>query len=517
MFSPQLQEIQEAVTADHRYFPVATHLEASQDFMMNWLSYTHEQHPHQVLLESGRSGRYHILAYQPVCRLYGQSNKLIIEPFDEFGRLGTQTQWEGPILESLQRWMSTRKSPSFAQLPDFCGGLAGFFSYDLVRQIEQLPQHSQDDLHLPDVHLLAFEQLIVFDKEYNQHWLIQMAPIENTDQEDIQHAYEQAKNDLSVWHASIMSQMSAAYSDLHPLSGQSSSGACSVEQLSIQMKHSFHRNDFVEAVGRVQDYIASGDVFQVNLSIRQSLPAPEKPLDVYRYLRQINPSPYMGFLDLGEMQIICGSPEQLIKCKGIQLSTRPIAGTRPRGSDREADLKLAKELIEHEKERAEHVMLVDLERNDLGKVCRYGSVKVDEFMVIEEYSHVMHIVSNVVGELNADQDAFAVIKAVFPGGTITGAPKIRTMEIIEELEPVRRGLYTGSIGWIDFNGDMELNIVIRTMLVFNGWAHVQAGAGIVQDSIPDKEYQESLHKAEAIWDAYRKAVQDERRISLPNK
>lgn len=264
---------------------------------------------------------------------------------------------------------------------------------------------------------------------------------------------------------------------------------------------SFTEEGFMGAVQRIQQYIGAGDVFQVNLSTRQEKTLQTHPLEIYTKLRDINPSPYMGYLELGDFQIVSGSPELLIKKQGNEVSTRPIAGTRSRGKNEQEDESLAKDLIENEKERAEHVMLVDLERNDLGRVCKYGTVEVDEFMVIEKYSHVMHIVSNVRGEVEQDKDAFDLVKAVFPGGTITGAPKIRTMEIIEELEPVRRGIYTGSIGWIGYSGDMELNIVIRTLLAKGGQAYVQAGAGIVIDSNPKNEYEESLKKAIALWRA----------------
>jgi para-aminobenzoate synthetase component 1 len=253
-----------------------------------------------------------------------------------------------------------------------------------------------------------------------------------------------------------------------------------------------------------------GDVFQVNLAVRQSKPINIEALEVYEQLRSLNPSPYMSFLHTPDFQLVSGSPELLVKKNGTEISTRPIAGTRSRGKNDEEDIKLSNELIENEKERAEHVMLVDLERNDLGRVCKYGTVEVNEFMIIEKYSHVMHIVSNVRGELAENKTSFEVIDAVFPGGTITGAPKVRTMEIIEELEPVQRGVYTGSLGWIDFSGDMELNIIIRTMLVKDGMAHVQAGAGIVIDSNPNNEYKESLKKAAALWKAKEMAEEKQR-------
>ena len=258
---------------------------------------------------------------------------------------------------------------------------------------------------------------------------------------------------------------------------------------------------FEAAVTKIQDYIAAGDVFQINLSVRQEETLDVPPIDVYEALRTFNPSPYMSYIAAPTFAVASGSPELLIEKKGDALSTRPIAGTRPRGANDAEDLALAKELIDNEKERAEHVMLVDLERNDLGRVAAYGSVHVDEFMVIEKYSHVQHIVSNVRGTARKDQTNADMIRAVFPGGTITGAPKIRTMEIIEELEPVRRGLYTGSIGWLGFNGDFDLNIVIRTAYIQHNTAYIQAGAGIVIDSVPEREYIESLNKAKAMWQA----------------
>jgi len=252
-------------------------------------------------------------------------------------------------------------------------------------------------------------------------------------------------------------------------------------------------------VRRAKKYIKAGDIFQANLSQRLSHPvAGIEPFEIYKVLRDINPSPFACFLDFGDLQIASSSPERLIRSEGRFVETRPIAGTRPRGKTASEDLALSCELLLSDKERAEHIMLVDLERNDLGRVCVYGTVRVDELMVLEEYSHVIHIVSNVIGRLKRDKDRFDLLAASFPGGTITGAPKIRCMEIIDELEPVTRNIYTGSIGYLGFNGDMDLNIVIRTFVIKDGMAHVQVGAGIVADSDPAREYYETLYKAEAL-------------------
>jgi para-aminobenzoate synthetase component 1 len=272
----------------------------------------------------------------------------------------------------------------------------------------------------------------------------------------------------------------------------------------------FSKDAYMDAVRSIQRYISQGDVFQVNLSVRQSKEVAASPEELYEWLRLINPSPYMGFLRCPDFQLVSASPELLVELAGSKLAARPIAGTRRRGRSAEEDEQLAEELRSNEKERAEHIMLVDLERNDLGRISAYGSVKVEELMVIERYSHVMHLVSQVEGTLAEGKDAFDVIEATFPGGTITGAPKIRTMEIIEELEPVRRGPYTGSLGWIDYSGDMTFNIIIRTMAVQEGVVHIQAGAGIVIDSIPEREYKESLNKAKALW----KAVQYSEQFAL---
>ncbi|MDE3118855.1 MAG: anthranilate synthase component I family protein, partial [Nitrospirota bacterium] len=267
--------------------------------------------------------------------------------------------------------------------------------------------------------------------------------------------------------------------------------------------------EYMARVGQVQNYIRTGDIYQANLSHRftidlnQCRAIAEQGAALYRRLRQVNPSPFAGLFTFDDFCLVSSSPERLVRLQGRQVDTRPIAGTRPRGRDLAEDRRLAEDLLTNQKERAEHVMLVDLERNDLGRVCRYGSVRADEFMVVERYSHVSHIVSNVTGELRDGLDAFDLVPAVFPGGTITGVPKIRCMEIIEELEPVRRGPYTGSLGYLSWSGDMDLNIIIRTLVLTKGRGYLQVGAGIVADSEPAREYEETLFKAEALLKALR--------------
>jgi aminodeoxychorismate synthase component I len=264
----------------------------------------------------------------------------------------------------------------------------------------------------------------------------------------------------------------------------------------------FTQEGYEKAVRLAKEYIAAGDIYQANLSQRISADlASRSPLALYETLRSINPSPFAAYLETEHCALVSSSPERLIRLEGNRAETRPIAGTRPRGASAEEDSALAEELLLHPKERAEHLMLVDLERNDLGRVCSYGTVRVDELMVLEAYSHVRHIVSNVAGTLHPSKDRFDLMRAVFPGGTITGVPKIRCMEIIEELEPVRRGPYTGSMGYLSFSGEMDLNILIRTFVVKDGIAHIQVGAGIVADSDPPREYEETLHKARALLEA----------------
>ncbi|MBU8908453.1 anthranilate synthase component I [Desertibacillus haloalkaliphilus] len=429
---------------------------------------------HHILLESGRGGKYSMVGLRPFAVLKGKDSTFSVTTQD-----GTKEQTGNP-LELMKQWMKSYKTEKVPEYPDFQGGAIGYVSYDLVRKIEDIGISAEDDLRTYDLYFLVFDDVFVFDHVNDTLWLMtHYLEGEKAEALDRLERYEQQ------WCV-----------DAAPVQWQQ----CSRSDAS-ELETSFTETQFAEAVKRVKAYIASGDVFQVNLSVRQARPLQTEPLHIYEKLREINPSPYMGYFHTPDFQLVSGSPELLVKKDGNEVSTRPIAGTRSRGKDADEDERLAKTLIENEKERAEHVMLVDLERNDLGRVCKYGSVEVNELMVIEKYSHVMHIVSNVRGELAPENDAYDIIAATFPGGTITGAPKVRTMEIIEELEPVRRGVYTGSIGWIGFNGDMELNIAIRTMVAKDGKAYVQAGAGIVIDSDPEAEYKESLKKAKALWRA----------------
>ncbi|MDQ0209228.1 aminodeoxychorismate synthase, component I [Alkalicoccobacillus murimartini] len=434
-----------------------------------------------VLLESGRGGRFSMMGLDPFAVIEGHNQTLTLT-------IGSDTQvWNGPLLKSVELAMEPlmieEAGEATGAIP-FKGGAIGYFSYDVVREIEQLPSKAEEDLPLPHVYLMLFEDVFVYD---HQTELMHVSVNGSMDEE------ESLLERLEKYHAEWLKD--SVQTEWKNKQADSTSNAGKKNHVSMT------EEEFVHAVNKIQSYIAEGDVFQVNLSLRESKPLTVEPLHVYEKLREFNPSPYMSYLQTPDFQLVSASPELLVKKQGNRLSTRPIAGTRSRGATEEEDQQLADSLFANEKERAEHVMLVDLERNDLGRVSSYGSVEVDELMVIERYSHVMHLVSNVIGELAEGNSVHDVIRAVFPGGTITGAPKVRTMEIIEELERVRRGIYTGAIGWIGYHGDMELNITIRTMICYDELAHVQAGAGIVIDSNPYQEYKESFKKARALWRA----------------
>ncbi|BCB01946.1 aminodeoxychorismate synthase, component I [Bacillus sp. KH172YL63] len=439
---------------------------------------------HHILLESGRGGRYSVAGLEPKVLLQSVADGLLIQGAD-----GKETIPGDPLIE-MEKWMKPLQTERLEELPDFQGGVIGFLSYDYARRIENLPSVSHDDLEVPDLYFYYLDRWAVFDHQENTAWTMILSD------EGTQTAEQQLKEWTGLWTDALINSEGETDRDI-------------IRQTPAEIEKSMDEAAFSEAVEKIQAYISQGDVFQVNLSVRQSQQLQAEPYTVYKKLRELNPSPYMSYIHSPDFQIVSGSPELLVKKQGGEVSTRPIAGTRSRGKDEAEDEKLALELIHNEKERAEHVMLVDLERNDLGRVCRYGTVEVNEFMVIEKYSHVMHIVSNVRGTLDETKTGADLIRSVFPGGTITGAPKVRTMEIIEELEPVRRGIYTGSIGWIGVNGDMELNIVIRTMLVKEGKGHIQAGAGVVIDSNPKYEYKESLKKAKALWVAKARAEGEE--------
>jgi para-aminobenzoate synthetase component 1 len=461
---------------------------------------------YSVVLESGKGGRYTYLGLRPVSILKGKEESAEVfsfsaEPLPQAPDDDTHevTTLHGQPLELLQQWMSGFTSPSIniQDLPPFTGGCIGFLGYDVVRSLERLPSIAQDDPDFPDYLFMRMEEVWIYDHQEDVLYCAVHVPVPaGSVMEDLQDLYlsgiEQAGRMLEQWE-----QIASA-------PGLCDEGAGSLGTQTIStgewpgMTSDFSREKFEQAVLDVQEYIRQGDVFQLNLSLRQEAQLKSSPEDVYEWLRKLNPSPYMGLMRSPGFALSSASPELLVKLHGDKVSARPIAGTRRRGLTPAEDAAMEAELRGTEKEIAEHIMLVDLERNDIGRVAAYGSVSVPELMTVERYSHVMHLVSQVEGRIAPDKDAYDVIAALFPGGTITGAPKVRTMEIIEELEPVRRGPYTGSMGFIDYNGNMELNIIIRTLAVKDGVGYIQTGAGIVIDSDPYREYRECHNKAKAV-------------------
>ncbi len=445
------------------------------------------------LFESGKrprtTGRYSFFATDPYQVLTGTDDRWTCGTTDGYETHGRQA------FQQLTRMMTGSRITPPAGGPPFFGGAVGYFSYDLVRQFERLPSHAVDDLNLPDLDFAFFDLVAALDHETGQLHLMFCPPLERFLGEPREKLYREGCDRLTALAARLSGRQEVQTSpdSIGPLTFTPNQTASA----------------YIERVRRCQEYIAGGDIYQANLSHRftvstQAWNAPHTlsaELSMYQRLRAVNPSPFSGILRFADTSLISSSPERLVRLAGQQADTRPIAGTRPRGKTWADDQRLADELRASEKERAEHLMLVDLERNDLGRVCRFGTVRVDEFMALERYSHVTHLVSNVTGTLRDDATGFDLLRAMFPGGTITGVPKIRCMEIVDELEPVRRGLYTGSMGYLSWSGDLDFNIVIRTLLVRNGTGYLQVGAGIVADSDPAQEYEETLHKAQAFLSA----------------
>ena len=384
---------------------------------------------------------------------------------------------------------SYRQAP-LPGLPPFSGGAVGFFGYDLVRTVEPLGDPGPDPLGLPDLALMLSDLLVVFD--HLRHTVTVLANVYADD--EVERSYAAARESI----ADVRARLAGPVPGVEPPPGPRPLPA---------FAPNMPREAFEGMVERIVEYVHAGDAFQVVPSQRWSAPVPVEAFSIYRGLRVVNPSPYMYFLDFGDFQVAGASPEPLLTVEGRRVSTRPIAGTRPRGADAEEDVRIADELLGDEKERAEHVMLVDLGRNDLGRVCEFGSVEVERFMAVETYSHVMHIVSSVAGTLRPEVGAMDALRSVLPAGTLSGAPKVRAMQIIDELEPVKRGGYGGAVGYLSYTGDLDTAIHIRTVVVKDGVAHVQAGGGTVADARPDYEYAESEAKAEAVLKAVELAVE----------
>jgi anthranilate synthase component 1 len=471
---PTLAVVRE-LARDHNMVPLCqTFIDDCQTPVSAFLKLRDPTHPSFLLesAEQGRVGRYSFIGFRPRTVLRWSLG----DPGDPYALASAE----------LRRF----NAAPVPGLPPFAGGAVGMFAYDLVRTVEPLGPPNPDPMGLPDLALMFTDAVVVFDHLKRTTTVVASVYTED----DLEGSYRQALETIAEvrWHLARPL----------PLSSQRSAESRTPPRFESNMT----RERFEANVARIIEYIYAGDAFQVVPSQRWSARVPVEAFSIYRGLRAVNPSPYMYFLDFGDFEIAGASPEPLITVSGRRVATRPIAGTRPRQATPEEDAAMASDLLADEKERAEHVMLVDLGRNDLGRVCEYGSVEVERFMAVENYSHVMHIVSSVVGRLRPGVDGLSALRSVLPAGTLSGAPKVRAMQIIDELEPVKRGGYGGAIGWASYTGELDTCIHIRTVVVKDGVAHIQAGGGTVADAKPDYEFRESEAKAKAVLAAIELAV-----------
>ncbi len=438
---------------------------------------------YSFLLESveggEKIGRYTYLGADPFLVVRAQGERV------EVTREGKISKQRGNVFAILRELAREFRPAGQQGLPPLSAGAVGYAGYDLVRLIEpRVPAFRKDDLRMPDAVFVFFSTLLAFDHVKHQIWIIANVRCDEW-RKNLAKGYQQALREIAAIEKNLARALRRPKAPSRP-------GAA------ITPRSNIGREKFCRAVEKAKEYILAGDIFQVVLSQRLDLRLPAEPFEVYRQLRTVNPSPYMFYLKL-DLDIVLGSsPEMLVKVDGRRAEYRPIAGTHPRGASEEEDQEIGRRLLADEKERAEHIMLVDLGRNDLGRVCEFSSIEVKDLMILERYSHVIHIVSRIVGRLRADCDAFATLMACFPAGTLSGAPKVRAMEIIAELEPARRGVYGGSVLYLDFSGNLNSCIAIRTMAVRDRQAHIQVGAGIVADSVPEREWEETMSKAKAL-------------------
>lgn len=446
---------------------------------------------YSFLLESvegeEKVARFSFLARDPEVVIQSKGGEVKITRHATGTPVTRTTKVQDTPLAFIRDILKQYKFVALPGLPRFSGGLVGYLGYDIVRFFEKLPHTTKDDLKLPDTCLVLARDLVIFDHINHTMKVISCAHIDPK---------SAPRKKLREYKRSV-ARIDALVRDLNkPLVVKGKPGKGKKAGL-LEVKSNFTSPQFQEIVEKAKERIRAGDIIQVVLSQRFAVDLTTEPFNIYRKLRSLNPSPYMYYLNFADVRIVGSSPELLVRCEDGVAETRPIAGTRPRGKDEAQDAALAKDLLGDPKEKAEHIMLVDLGRNDLGRVCARGTVQITEFMNIEKYSHVMHIVSNVRGKLQGDKDGLDVLRAAFPAGTVSGAPKIRAMEIIDELETVDRGPYAGCVGYFSFSGNLDTCITIRTIVVKGKKAYVQAGAGIVADSVPAKEYQETVNKAKA--------------------
>jgi anthranilate synthase component 1 len=493
MYSPELTEVIR-LAQKHNLIPIARTLMADTETPIRVFQHLYRE-PRAFLLESVEGGvkwaRYSFIGTDPFLIIRGKNGKMEVE------QDGVRTVYDEKPIELVKSLLRSYSSPALPELPPFTGGAIGFFGYDLLQYYEKLPAHRVDDLNMDDVHFMFCDQIIVFDHFKQQMKVIANVHVKSgTSEADIVAAYETACQRIDA----IVERLKRPTTQDHTIAGSIP------EDVEIgEFRSNMTKEQYMDHVRQAKEYISAGDIFQVVLSQRFHIETDISPLQVYRVLRTMNPSPYMYYLKLDDEVIVGTSPEMLVKVDEGRVETRPIAGTRPRGETPARDLELEKELLADEKERAEHLMLVDLGRNDIGRVAEFGSVHCDSYMEVERYSHVMHIVSNVTGKLREDKDFFDAFISCMPAGTVSGAPKLRAMSIIAELENEARGAYAGAIGYLGFSGNLNTCITIRTIIFKNGKAYVQAGAGIVYDSVPENEYMETVNKAKALLKSIRMA------------
>lgn len=449
---------------------------------------------YSYLLESVESqeniGRYSFLAAHPSLVFESKNRTVTFSRFNKGYKSSKSSQYSGNPLDEIKRLLSGYKFVVVDGLPRFCGGFIGYIGYDMIRFMEEIPDTNPDDLGVSDCVFMLSDTLMIFDHVNRKIKIVSNVILENSSPKSLKEGYSRALKKIND-----LAEMLKRNVELRPDVKKNARSANVTANIS--------KKDFMKAVLKAKGYIRRGDIIQVVLSQRFKMKLKNKPIDIYRSLRSINPSPYMFYLKLADLILVGSSPELLVRCEEGVVQTRPIAGTRPRGRNEDHDRKLAEELLADNKEKAEHLMLVDLGRNDLGRVCQYGSVFLSEFMSVEKYSHVMHIVSNVTGKLKKKKDALDALISCFPAGTVSGAPKIRAMEIIDELEETRRGPYAGAVCYFSFSGNLDSCIIIRTIVIKNNYLYIQSGAGIVSDSKPEKEYVETVNKAKALMEAVR--------------
>ena len=498
MTHPSIKTVRELADQAH-LVPISRKILADTETPLSAYMKVKENGGYTFLFESveggEKIGRYSFLGVDPFLVFRSSGQGITLTDL----RTGETKSYVADPIQELRRLIEDHRSVHVPGLPRFTGGAVGYVGYDAIRLVEDIPDTTEDDLNLDDVVLMFFDTLLAFD---NIQHVVHLISNVHTQTDDLEAAHAEAVAKIDALESALAKPLAAPVTK--------GTGQCVISS-------NTEREAYLEKVEKCREYIVAGDIFQVVLSQRFETEVTVGSMDIYRMLRMVNPSPYNFHIELGDMQLVGSSPELLVRVEDGVVQVRPIAGTRWRGESEEEDQKLADELLADEKERAEHIMLVDLGRNDVGRVSKFDTVRVTEQMTIERYSHVMHIVSNVRGELRDDVVALDALFAGYPAGTVSGAPKIRAMEIIDELEPTRRGPYAGSVGYIDFSGNMDTCIAIRTMLLKDGKAYVQAGGGIVYDSEPDYEFRETVNKAKALFRAVELAEQGDPNLTASDR